>query len=148
MKVKDFMKQSVYCIKPDTNITEIAKVMNNNHIGCVPVCDTNNILCGILTDRDILLRAVACNKDLNSTIASDIMTTRVYTCKKDEDIKNAENIMAEEKIRRLPVCDERNHVIGILTFGDLAQKNNEIGNEKLGQTLNNICNSDTNKNNM
>ena len=56
--------------------------------------------------------------------------------------------MAEEKIRRLPVCDERNHVIGILTFGDLAQKNNEIGNEKLGQTLNNICNSDTNKNNM
>ena len=98
MKVKDFMKQSVYCIKPDTNITEIAKVMNNNHIGCVPVCDTNNILCGILTDRDILLRAVACNKDLNSTIASDIMTTRVYTCKKDEDIKNAENIMENGEV--------------------------------------------------
>ena len=56
MKVKDCMCNDVCCVKPETKINEVAKIMSQNHIGCVPVCDQNNCICGIITDRDILLR--------------------------------------------------------------------------------------------
>ena len=61
MKVKDCMCENVCCVKPETKIIEVAKLMSENHIGCIPVCDNNNCICGILTDRDILLRTVACD---------------------------------------------------------------------------------------
>ena len=59
MKVKECMCNNVYCVKTDTKLTEVAKLMQHNHIGCVPVCDENNCICGILTDRDILLRTIS-----------------------------------------------------------------------------------------
>ena len=64
-------------------INEVAKLMSEHHIGCIPVCDTNNCICGIVTDRDVLLRSVCCNKDLNTTPVSDIMTCNVCTCKEE-----------------------------------------------------------------
>ena len=147
MKVKDCMCENVWCVKPETKINEIAKLMMENHIGCIPVCDNNNCICGILTDRDILLRTVACNKDTNQTCASDIMTTNVCTCKQDEDITNAETKMANNQIRRLPVCDEENHVIGILTLGDLAQNDIQLGRQQVCNTISDICNCNSDKNN-
>ena len=74
MKVKDCMCGEVCWVKPDTKVYEVAKIMNQNHIGCVPVCDDQNTLVGIITDRDIILRGVACDKDVKTTNASDIMT--------------------------------------------------------------------------
>lgn len=148
MKVKDCMCKNVYCVKPETKINEIAKLMNENHIGCIPVCDNNNCICGILTDRDILLRTVACNKDINETTASEIMSANVCTCKEDDDMTNAENKMSNYQIRRLPVCDENNHVIGILTLGDLAQNDTELGKQEVCTTISNICGCNTNKNNQ
>ena len=59
MKVKDCMCENVWCVKPETKINEIAKLMMENHVGCIPVCDNNNCICGILTDRDIILRSIA-----------------------------------------------------------------------------------------
>ncbi len=147
MKVKDCMCQNVCCVKPETNIYEVAKLMNENHIGCIPVCDDNNCVCGILTDRDILLRTVACDKDAKNTTASEIMSTNVCTCKQDDDMVNAENKMSNYQIRRLPVCDENNHVIGILTLGDLAQNDTELGKQEVCTTINNICDCNTGKNN-
>lgn len=147
MKVKDCMCQNVCCVKPETKINEVAKLMSENHIGCIPVCDENNCICGILTDRDILLRTVACNKDTNTTKASDIMSTNVCTCKQEDDMVNAENKMSNYQIRRLPVCDEQNHVIGILTMGDLAQNDTELGKQEVCTTIENICNCHGDKNN-
>ena len=148
MKVKDCMCENVWCVKPETKINEIAKLMMENHVGCIPVCDNNNCICGILTDRDILLRTVACNKDANSTTASDIMTTNVCTCKQDDEMSNAETKMANNQIRRLPVCDENNHVIGIITLGDLAQNDIQLGTQQVCETISNICDCNTNKNNQ
>ncbi len=147
MKVKDCMCQHVYYAKPETNVYEIVKLMNDNHVGCIPVCDDNNCICGILTDRDILLRTVACNKDIKNTTASEIMSTNVCTCKQEDDMVNAQNKMSNNQIRRLPVCDENNHVIGILTLGDLAQNDIELGKQEVCSTIENICNCNTNKNN-
>lgn len=121
--------------------------MSENHIGCIPVCDNNNCICGILTDRDILLRTVACDKDCSQTTASDIMSTNLCTCKEDDDMTNAESKMANNQIRRLPVCDENNHVIGILTLGDLAQNEIQLGSQQVCNTIGDICSCNSNKNN-
>lgn len=147
MKVKDCMCETVCCVKPETKINEIAKLMNDNHIGCVPVCDNNNCICGILTDRDIILRTIACNKDANTTTASDIMSTNVCTCCDTDEMENAESKMSENQIRRLPVCDQNNHVIGILTLGNLAQNDNELGKQDVCSTISGICDCHSDKNN-
>lgn len=146
MKVKDCMCNDVCCVKPETKIQEVAKLMSENHIGCIPVCDENQCICGIVTDRDVLLRCVACNKDTNQTPVSDIMSCNVCTCKEDDEITNAETKMGQNQIRRLPVCDDKNKVVGILTLGDLAQNDQEIGKQQVCSTLENICNCQENKN--
>lgn len=146
MKVKECMCNDVCCVKPETKIQEVAKLMSENHIGCIPVCDENQCICGIVTDRDVLLRCVACNKDTNQTPVSDIMSCNVCTCKEDDEITNAETKMGQNQIRRLPVCDDKNKVVGILTLGNLAQNDQEIGKQQVCSTLENICNCQENKN--
>lgn len=146
MKISDCMSENVCCVKPETKITEIARLMKENHIGCVPVCDNNNCICGILTDRDILLRTVACNKDVNTTVASEIMSTNVCTCKEDDEVSDAESKMSTNQVRRLPVCDENNCVVGILTLGNLAENDLKLGKDRVCTTLNNICDCNTHKN--
>jgi len=146
MKVKECMCNDVCCVKPETKIQEVAKLMAENHIGCIPVCDNNNCICGIVTDRDILLRSVACNKDCNQTPVSDIMTCDVCTCMEDDEMTNAESKMGQNQIRRLPVCDNQNKVVGILTLGDLAQNGTTLGQNQVCTTFENICDCQGNKN--
>ena len=138
MKVKDCMCNEVAYVNPDCSVEDCAKLMCNNHIGCVPVCDDKNSLVGIITDRDIILRTIACDKDVKTTNASDIMTCNVCTCTQDEPITEAENKMATNQIRRIPVVDN-NKVIGMLTLGDLAHYYDEIGEEYFCDTVENIC---------
>ena len=146
MKVKDCMCTEVCCVKPETKISEVAKLMCKNHIGSIPVCDTNNCLCGIVTDRDIILRTIACDKDVKTTPVSDIMSTNVCTCEEDEDMANAENKMGTNKVRRLPVCDNNKKVIGILTLGDIAQNRAKLDDREICITFEDVCDCDTNKN--
>lgn len=146
MKVKDCMCEDVCSIKPESTLREVAKMMSEKHIGCMPVCDNNNCVCGIITDRDLVLRGIACNKDINNTKVSDIMTCNVCSCSETDDITNAETKMGQKQIRRLPVCDENNKIVGILTIGDLANK--KINKEELSTTLEDICNCNGNQNNM
>lgn len=139
MKVKECMCTNVYCATPETTINNIARIMNEKHVGCVPVCDNTKGLCGIVTDRDIVLRTIACDKNVNTTPASEVMTTKVWTCTEDEEITNAQNTMANNQIRRLPVCNTNNQVVGMITLGNLAQNWNEIGTKEVSNTIENIC---------
>ncbi len=139
MKVKDCMCGEVCCVKPETNISEIAKLMEKNHIGCVPVCDNKDCIVGVITDRDIILRSVACDKDLKTTKASEIMTCNVCTCNENDEICDVEHKMSKNQIRRIPVV-ENNKVVGILTLGDLAQNTQEVGEKHVCNTIENICN--------
>lgn len=138
MKVKECMCNEVYFAKPETTVTDIAKLMNNNHVGCIPICDDKNTIVGIVTDRDIVLRSVACDKDLKTTPASAIMSTNVYTCDCEEDISKAENIMAKNQVRRIPVI-ENNRVIGMLSIGDLTLNSRQLGKTNVCSTLEEIC---------
>ncbi|MBR3255456.1 MAG: CBS domain-containing protein [Clostridia bacterium] len=140
MKVKECMCNKVACVTPEDTVSNVAKVMQSNHIGCVPVCNNQKTLCGLITDRDIVLRAVANGKDINNTMASEIMTTKICTCTQDDDMTNAQSIMANNQIRRLPVCDTSNRVIGMLTLGNIANYNTELGDNQVSDTLSDICN--------
>ncbi len=138
MKVKDCMCNEVCCAKPETTIYDIAKLMQTNKIGCVPICDQNNCVVGLITDRDILLRGVACDKDAKTTPISEIMTTNVCCCDSNEEVNEAERKMSENQIRRLPIV-ENNKIVGILTIGDLAHWDKELGKQEVCTTIENIC---------
>ena len=146
MKVKDCMCDDVCCVKPNAKVQEVAKLMAQNHIGCVPVCDDNDCICGIVTDRDVLLRCVACDKNIHQTPVSDSMSCNVYTCQENDEMSNAESKMGQQQIRRLPVCDNQNRIVGILTMGDIAQNNQQLGQNQVCTTFENICGCN-NKNN-
>lgn len=140
MKVKECMSFNVCCCNPNSNVADVAKEMSQNHIGCVPVCDDNNKVVGVVTDRDILLRCVACEKDATQTPISEIMTCNPCCCSPDTDISKVTEAMSDLQIRRIPVCDANNQVVGILSLGDLAQNDNKIGAKQVCDTLENICN--------
>lgn len=146
MKVKDCMCNEVCCVNPDTKLNEVAKLMSDNHIGCIPVCDENNCVCGIVTDRDMVLRCVACDKDAMQTPVSEIMSCNVCSCAEDDDMVNAENKMSKNQVRRLPVCDDSNHLVGILTMGNLANNDKLLGENEVCQTISNICDCNNKKN--
>ena len=137
MKVKDCMCNDVCFCTPETTICDAAKKMCDNHIGCIPVCDCNDCVVGILTDRDIILRSVACGKDSNSTKVRDVMSKEAKCCDCNTDIAEVSKIMGQEQVRRILVT-ENGKLVGILTLGDMA-RNQQINNEFVGKTAECIC---------
>ena len=140
MKVKDCMCKEVVFVKPDCDTEECAKLMCQNHIGCIPVCDDSKKVVGLVTDRDILLRTIGCGKEIKNTPVSDIMSSNITCCEPDEEVQQAEKIMGTNQVRRIPVM-ENNKIVGILTLGDLV-KNKDINPEGVSITLENICDCD------
>ena len=144
MKVKDCMSNEVcYCTSKDS-VSQAAKLMCENHVGCIPVCDENNCVVGVLTDRDIILRSIACDKDVKQTPVTEIMTSNVCCCNCDTDIEEATKMMSDLQIRRLPVL-ENNKIVGILTIGDLTNSQHVSG-KQVYDTVECICNKQNNKN--
>lgn len=137
MRVKDCMCKKVVRATSDTTLNEIAKLMEENDIGCVPICNNQNNVIGFITDRDIITRCVATNKNCSQTKASDIMTTKVIKITPDVEINFATETMAKNQIKRLPVI-ENNQIVGILSIGDLAQ-NQDVSTDEIGYTLEHIC---------
>ena len=138
MKVQDCMCGDICVCSPENTVCDCSKLMNNRHVGCVPVCDAENKVVGLVTDRDIILRCIACDKDPKNTKISEIMTTNVCCCKPEQDVCDAEQDMCETQVRRIPVVDNNNKIIGMLSLGDLA-KNNNVSKEDVGKTVEGIC---------
>ena len=138
MKVKDCMCKDVAYLTPNSTVQECAKLMWTKHVGCIPVCDTNKKVVGLVTDRDVILRSIACDKDIKTTPLSEIMTTNVELCKENDEVKYAQSTMSNEQIRRLPVVNENNEIVGIITLGNLCA-NQYVDTDYVGETLENIC---------
>ena len=134
MKVQDVMTSNVDWAAPDTSVYEVAKLMKENDVGSIPICQ-NNKLIGILTDRDIVLYTVANGKNPKELLAGDIMSTDVVSISPSQDAHEAANLMASYQIRRLPVIDQGN-LVGIVSIGDLALEKIHIN--EAGEALNHI----------
>ena len=139
MKINECMCKDVCFVKPECNVYDVARIMNENHIGCIPICNDQKTVVGVVTDRDIVLRSVACDKNAKTTPVSDIMTTNVYTCKCEQEIGEAQYLMEKNQVRRIPIVDRTNKMVGILSTGDLANVNQKIGEENFSTTMGNIC---------
>ena len=129
MQVKELMTKDVTKVNANSSVSEIAKDMKSLNVGSIPVCDDNNNVVGIVTDRDIVLRDVASGDHHHNSTAQNVMSSHLVTVTPDTDVHEAANIMAKNQIRRLPVV-ENGKLVGMLSIGDLATKNiyvNEAG---------------------
>ena len=133
MQVKEVMTRGVECMRPDATLQEAARKMRELDVGPLPVCGDNDRLVGMLTDRDITVRAVAEGQDPKSALVRDIMTPSIIYCFEDQDVTEAARLMKENQIRRLVVLNRNKRLVGIVSLGDLAV---ETGDEELaGKTL-------------
>jgi len=119
MKVKEIMSQPVIAVKDGTSLAEAARIMKDNNIGVLPVIAEDKVQ-GLITDRDIVLRAVSADKDVTRTKVGEIVTKSVVTCRDQDDIETAAQQIADRKVNRLLVINETDNVVGLLSLGDLA----------------------------
>jgi CBS domain-containing protein len=119
MKIRDVMTKSVETVRPDQTLQEAASRMKSLDVGPMPVCE-NDRLVGMLTDRDIVVRAAAEGKDVRTTKVREAMTPEVAVCSEDDDVRAAAQTMKDRQIRRLVVVDGQKRVAGIVSLGDIA----------------------------
>lgn len=120
MKVKDVMHKGVEWVAPDTTIYDISIMMKKNDIGAVPVGE-NDKLVGMVTDRDIAIRAFSKGDSAKAVVAKDVMTAGIIFCTENEELDDAVRLMEDRKIRRLPVINKDKRMVGMLSLGDIAQ---------------------------
>ncbi len=125
MKVSECMSRDVRIASPDWSIREAARAMKEIDAGFLPVGE-NDRLVGMVTDRDIAIRAIAKNKG-PKTLVRDVMTDEVIYCHDDEDLDAVSTKMADRKVRRLPVLNREKRLVGIVSIGDLAQSPEDSG---------------------
>lgn len=133
MDVRDVMTAQVAVARPSTTIAEVARMMADIESGAIPVVDDSRVV-GLVTDRDIVVRAVAERMGLDAPV-SQVMTTGVETCREDENVADAAARMGARQIRRLIVLGEGGELAGILSLGDIAQ---DYGAKAVGRTLEEI----------
>jgi CBS domain-containing protein len=119
MQLKDVMTRDVEVVHPNATLEEAAAKMDSLDIGPLPVCDGNRLV-GMVTDRDITVRATAAGKDPRTTQVREVMTDNVVYCFDDDDTNEAARLMEEQQIRRLVVLDRDKRLVGIVSLGDLA----------------------------
>ena len=119
MKIRDVMTKSVETVRPDQTLQDAASRMKSLDVGPMPVVE-NDKLVGMLTDRDIVVRAAAEGRDVRTTKVREAMTPDVATCSEEDDVKAAAQTMKDRQIRRLVVVDGQKRVAGIVSLGDIA----------------------------
>ncbi len=136
MLVKFIMTLDVEWVSPEASIQEAARLMRSLDVGSIPVCSQNSEqkseIVGMLTDRDLAIRATAEGLDPVVTKVRDVMTEKLVYCYDDQDVEDAVTIMQSLQIRRLIVLNRENRLVGIVSLGDLAVRANE---KKAGEVL-------------
>lgn len=135
MQIKDIMTKTVKVIPANAMVRDAAKLMKDIDSGFIPVIDADNVI-GVITDRDIVLRSTAEGRNPNETTVEEVMTKEFFFLYEDEDVKEAAKVMSERQVRRLPVVNRQEELVGILSLGDLSV---DTSDEKLsGKALEDI----------
>ncbi len=119
MQLKDIMTPDPLVLSPETTLKEAAQRMRDLDSGVMPVGERDRLV-GMLTDRDITVRATAEGKDPNGTPVREVMTTEVVYCFEDDDVRDAARKMEEHQVRRLIVLNRDKRLVGIVALGDIA----------------------------
>jgi CBS domain-containing protein len=124
MLVREAMTDDVCVVTPDQSISEAARLMAENDIGALPVGE-NDRLVGMITDRDIAVRAVAERKPPDTKVR-DVMSSEVLYCFEDETLEQVARNMGDMKVRRLPVLDRDKRLVGIVSVSDVARTEDQV----------------------
>lgn len=120
MLVREIMTKAVKLVDSSTSIRDAAEMMRDQDVGALPVGESGR-LTGMITDRDLVIRALAAGKDLELTSVREVMTPRLSFIFDDQDVREAADVMAEHQVRRLPVLDRQKRIVGIISLGDLSR---------------------------
>jgi CBS domain-containing protein len=126
MKISEIMSKNPRSVSPDTPVSEAAQLMKEEDVGLVPVvervggAETRGRLVGVVTDRDIAIRAVAEGRAVDSPV-SDVMSGGVKTCSPDDSVEDAMAMMGREQVRRIPIVDERGSLVGVVSQADVVR---------------------------
>jgi CBS domain-containing protein len=120
--VAEIMTRDVRTMGPNDSVVDAARCMDELNVGVIPVCDGGKLV-GMVTDRDIVVRGVAQQGEVKSMKLADVMSAHVRCAKEDDDVDQVLSDMADAQIRRLPVVDGNQRLVGIVSLGDIAAKN-------------------------
>jgi CBS domain-containing protein len=133
--IRDVMTPDPECVSERDSILQAARIMRDEDTGVVPVVDGKKII-GLVTDRDIVVRAVAEGKDLNNIRVSEVMTKQIRSVKEDSTVDEVLKLMSNSEIRRVPVVNNSNEIVGIISLGDLSTRTAK--DDKVGQAVEQI----------
>ncbi len=141
MRAADIMTENPEIVTPDATLADAARKMRDLNVGIIPVVDSeqNRRLRGVITDRDITIRAVAEGRDATSTLVSDVMSKDVETCNKNDSVQNVLQLMEREQVRRVPITDREGRLVGIVAQADVATDlDSDAGSRRVANTLERI----------
>lgn len=133
--VRDVMTPNPSCVSQKDTIRDVARIMAREDTGVVPVVDGKKII-GMITDRDIVVRLVAEGKDPANAHVNEAMTKNVRSVREDTPINEVLSLMSSAEIRRVPVVNNNDEIVGIVSMGDIATNTNQ--EDKVGQTVEKI----------
>jgi CBS domain-containing protein len=133
-QIRDVMTPDVTTVTPEARLTDVARIMRDEDIGSVPVAQGDRLL-GMITDRDIVVRALADGDNIDMRTAGDVMTAGVQCCHDDQNVGDVLKEMGDQQIRRLPVVDKEERLVGIVSIGDLSR---EAKPKQVGKSLEDI----------
>ena len=119
MKIRELMTKPVIRINPEESVAVAARTLTHYNIGILPVCGGNGKLCGLVTDRDLVIRCLASAKNPERTPVRDVMTKQLYCIGPDMEAEEAARLMGKIQVRRLPVL-ENGRLCGMVSLGDLS----------------------------
>jgi CBS domain-containing protein len=126
-KCDEVMTKEPVCCLPTDSVVKAAELMKSRNIGSIPVIENTKAqkLVGIVTDRDLAVSIVAVGRDAKSTNVDAVMTYNIVSCLADDDLQKALDAMANQKLRRIPIVDRDNRIVGIITQADVATRINQ-----------------------
>jgi CBS domain-containing protein len=126
-KCSEVMTKDPAVCMPGDLVTDVARVMKKEDVGPIPIVEDKETrrLVGLVTDRDLVLRMVAEGRDTKTTKAEEVMSLKLVTCHADDDVQEALDAMSENQLRRIPVVDDKNRIIGIIAQADVATRVNQ-----------------------
>jgi CBS-domain-containing membrane protein len=144
MTIQEVLTPNVKSCSPDTDLAAAAKIMWDGDCGTVPVVNEERRVIGMITDRDICIAAATRATSPANIRAHEVMSAQVYTCRPEDDVRTALNTMKEQRVRRLPVVDQQQRLLGIVSLNDLAaraecRKGADVPGDEFLDTMKAIC---------
>ena len=133
--VRDVMTPNPDCVSSDADVRDAARIMKDKDTGVVPVVDGKKVI-GLITDRDIVVRGIAEGKDITNCRVVELMTKHVRSVREDAPVDEALTLMSSAEIRRVPVVNGSDELVGIISIGDIAVETNK--DNRVGKALEDI----------